>query len=56
VKMTVFWVVEPCSLVVWTFQRCLLSPSPGDRLDETSVNFYRITRRSNPKDSHFCGL
>jgi hypothetical protein len=61
-KMAVFWVVAPCSLVatsLLTFQRRLLPPSPPIALmmeaastSETSVNFYQTTRRYNPEDSH----
>jgi hypothetical protein len=63
-KMTVFWVVAPCSLVE-VYQRfrgpCYLHHQ-GDCLialmmdaawtSETLVNFYQTTRRYNLEDSH----
>jgi hypothetical protein len=49
-KMAVFWVVAPCSLVK-VHQRfrgsCCLHHQ-----GETLVNFYQTTRRYNPKYSH----
>jgi hypothetical protein len=42
-KMAVFWVVAPCSLV------------EAANTSETSVNFYETTRRNNPEDSHLRG-
>jgi hypothetical protein len=39
-KMTVFWVVAPCSLVL------------AASTSETLVNFYQTARRYNPEDSH----
>jgi hypothetical protein len=63
-KMTVFWVVAPCSPVevVPTSQMCFLSPSSGRSIivlmmeavytSETSAHFYQTTWRNNPEDSH----
>jgi hypothetical protein len=52
VKMAVFWVVAPCSLVV-VYQRfrvpCCLHHQ-GDKF--SSVNFYQTTRSYNPEDTH----
>jgi hypothetical protein len=59
-KMAVFWVVAPYSLVE-VYQRfrgpCCLHHQ-GDTMEaattpETLVNFYQNTRRYNPGDSHF---
>jgi hypothetical protein len=60
-KMTVFGVVAPCSLV--EVYRRLLAPSSGRSLialmmeaastSEMSVNFYQTTRRNNPEDKSF---
>jgi hypothetical protein len=53
-KMTVFWVGAPCSLVDISE---VLSASiialimEAVRTSETSVNFYQTTRRYNPEDS-----
>jgi hypothetical protein len=41
-KMAVFWVVAPCSLVIME----------AARSSETLVNFYQTTQRYNPEDSH----
>jgi hypothetical protein len=46
-KMVVFWVVAPCSLVE-VYRRMVEAASTS----ETSVNFYQTTRRNNPEDSH----
>jgi hypothetical protein len=60
-KMTVFWVVAPCSLVevYRRFRGSCFVHHQGDDLmmeaggtSKTSVNFYQITRRNNPEDSH----
>jgi hypothetical protein len=40
-KMAVFWVVAPCSLMM-----------EAANTSETSVNFHQTTRRYNPEDSH----
>jgi hypothetical protein len=49
-KMAVFGVVAPCSLVE-VYRRfrdaCCLQ-----RQGETPVNFYQTTRHNNPEDSH----
>jgi hypothetical protein len=60
-KITVVWVVEPCTLIE-IYQRyrrscaarCLLIALMMEAVgtSETSVNFYQITRRNNPEDSH----
>jgi hypothetical protein len=57
-KISVFWVVAPCSLVE-VYQRfkgsCCLHHQ-GDEgaasTSETLVNFFQTTRRYNPEDSH----
>jgi hypothetical protein len=43
-KMAVFWVIAPCSLVALMMEAA--------RTSETLVNFYQITRRYNPEDNH----
>jgi hypothetical protein len=54
-KMAVFWVVAPCSLVE-VYQRfrgpCCLHHQGDEaaRTSETLVNFYQSTRRHNPED------
>jgi hypothetical protein len=59
-KMAVFWVVAPCSLVE-LYRRfkgaCCLHHQialimEAARTSETSVNFYQTTRRYNPENSH----
>jgi hypothetical protein len=47
--MTVFWVVAPCSLVVWAMKALMMEAAS---ISEASVNFYQTTRRKNPTDSH----
>jgi hypothetical protein len=60
--MTVFWVVEPCSLVE-AYRRFSIACSfhhqgiislmmDAASTSETSVNIYQTTRRNNPEDSH----
>jgi hypothetical protein len=59
-KMTVFCVVAPCSLVVYRRFRgvcCLNHPTHhpvdgGTSTSKTLINFYQNTRRNNPEDSH----
>jgi hypothetical protein len=61
-KMAVFWVVEPCSLVEIYVSEDLSASiiiiiiitlmMVAARSSETLVNFYRTTRRYNPEDSH----
>jgi hypothetical protein len=60
IKMAVFWVVAPCSLVE-VYQRfrgnCCLHHQgalmmEAARTSETLVHFYQTTRRYNPEDSH----
>jgi hypothetical protein len=46
VKMAVFWVVAPCSLV----EVALMMEAA--RTSETLVNFCQTTRRYNPEYSH----
>jgi hypothetical protein len=46
-KMAVFWVVAPCSLV--NFIALMMEAA---RTCETMVNFYQTTRRYDPEDSH----
>jgi hypothetical protein len=55
-KMAVFWVVAPCSLIA-VYQRfrgpCCLHHQgwmmEATRTSETLVNFYQTTQRYNPK-------
>jgi hypothetical protein len=55
--MAVFWVAAPC-IPVDVYQRfrgpCCLhhQDDKAARTSETLVNFYQITRRYNPEDSH----
>jgi hypothetical protein len=58
-KMAVFWVIAPCSLVE-VYERfrgpCCLQHQgalkiEAARTSETLVNFYQTTRRYNPEDS-----
>jgi hypothetical protein len=51
-KMAVFWVVAPCSVVEFTDVSEVLLPSLSGSTSETSVNFYQTTRRFNPEDSY----
>jgi hypothetical protein len=44
-KIAVFWVVAPCSLVDALMMEAA-------RTSETLVNFYQTTRRYNPEDSN----
>jgi hypothetical protein len=46
-KMAVFWVLAPCSLV-----EDIALMMEAARTSETLVNFYQTTRRYNPEDSH----
>jgi hypothetical protein len=43
-KMAVFWIVTPCSLVALMMEAASTY--------ETLVNFYQTTRRYNPEDNH----
>jgi hypothetical protein len=45
-KMAVFWVAAPCSLVL------AASIIRAANTSETSVNYYQTTRRKNPQDNH----
>jgi hypothetical protein len=50
-KMAVFWVVAPCSLVeVYRRFRALMMEAAGT--SETLVYFYQTIRCYNPEDSH----
>jgi hypothetical protein len=53
-KMAVFWVVEPCSLVevYRRYRGAIALIMEAASTSETSLNFYQTTRRYNPKDSH----
>jgi hypothetical protein len=52
-KMSVFWVVAPCSLVevYWDSEAIALMMKAAST-SKTSVNFYKTTRRNKPEDSH----
>jgi hypothetical protein len=53
-KMTVFWDVAPCSLVVYRRFRCACCRHhQADIASETSVNFYQTPRRNIPEDHNF---
>jgi hypothetical protein len=61
-KMAVFWVVAPCS-VVEVYRRFRDSCCKAIALmmeavstSETSVNFYHTTRRNSPEDGHLQDL
>jgi hypothetical protein len=49
-KMAVFWVVAPCSVV--EVYRLIALMMVAACTSETLVNFNQTTRRSNPEDSH----
>jgi hypothetical protein len=52
-KMALIWIVAPCSLVKFTdVSEVLTLMMEAEITSETSVNFYQITRRNDPKDSH----
>jgi hypothetical protein len=56
-KMAVFWVVAPCSLVVVDISEMFSASIIALMMEavstsETSVKFYQTTRRNNPEDSH----
>jgi hypothetical protein len=61
-KMAVFWVVAPCSLVEYYrrfkdvccvhYQVLIALMMEVAGTAETSVNFYRTTRRNEAEDSH----
>jgi hypothetical protein len=53
-KMAVFWVVVPRSLVevYRRFRGACCFHHQGDVTSKTSVNFYQTTRRNNPENSH----
>jgi hypothetical protein len=49
-KMAVFWVVAPCSLV--DINRCFRGACCfHHQSDKTSINIYQTTRRNKPEDS-----
>jgi hypothetical protein len=48
-KMAVFWVVAPCSPVIYQRDALMMEAA---RTSETLVNFYQTTRHYNPEDSH----
>jgi hypothetical protein len=47
--MTVFWVVAPRSLVVWSGRLIALIMEAASA-SETSVIFYQTAQRNNPED------
>jgi hypothetical protein len=52
-KMAIFWVVAPCSLLeVYRRFRAFALVMEAVNTSETSVNFYKTTRRNNPEDNH----
>jgi hypothetical protein len=53
-KIAVFWIVAPCSLVevYQRFRGAIAMMMEAASISKTSVNFYQTTRRSNPEDSH----
>jgi hypothetical protein len=51
-KMVVFWVVAPCSLVEVYRRFLVIALMETASTSETSVNFYQTTRRYNPENSH----
>jgi hypothetical protein len=57
-KMDVFWVVAPCSMVEvnrrfrGTAASIIRTLTTEASTSETSVHFYHSTRRNNPEDSH----
>jgi hypothetical protein len=50
-KMAVFWVVAPCSLVE-VYRRFIALMMEAASTSETSVNFHQTTWRNNSEDSH----
>jgi hypothetical protein len=57
IKMAVFWVVAPCSLVeIYRLSEVLAASIIRAMIastSETLVNSYQTTRRNTPEDSHF---
>jgi hypothetical protein len=56
-KMAVFWVGAPCSVVKFTdvsevLAATIIRMMQAASTSETSVNFYQTTRCYNPEDSH----
>jgi hypothetical protein len=49
-KMAVFWVVAPCSLIVNHQGDLIALMMEAGSTSETSVNFYQTTRRSHRPD------
>jgi hypothetical protein len=48
-KMVVFWVAAPCSLVEFYLITLMME---AVSTSETTINYYQTTRRYNPEDSH----
>jgi hypothetical protein len=48
-KMVVFWESVPCNLVTSVWDRPVME---AGSISETSVNFYQVTLRNSPEDSH----
>jgi hypothetical protein len=52
-KMAVFWVVVPCSLVVYQYFGYIALMMEAASNSEMSTYFYQTTWRNNPEDSTF---
>jgi hypothetical protein len=52
VKMAVFWVVAPCSLMEVYQAMTYRTEMEAANTSETSADFYQTTHRNNPEGSH----